>query len=141
MTKKELREQLLAQITPEEWEHLRAGDNCLRVSDFNRRTVMRLEEEVQGDSDAPVDSDSAAELANALQAYLGQYMAESPEAHKWIILACLFSAFIAGEPLHPVEVVHAVQRVENGETYWYCTAREDIPGSLCRWCVCRKAEN
>ena len=141
MTKEELREQMLAQISDEEWNKLRAGDKSLRVSVYNRNTLLRLAEEPLTDPEGIVDQASAEELETSLRAYLDQYMAEAPEAHKWIILACLFSAFLSGEPMHPVEVVHAEKRIEDGETRWYCRAREDVPGCLCRWCVCRKQED
>ena len=84
---------------------------------------------------ATVDLASAAELEQTLADYLAKYMADRPAWHKWIILACLFSAFAVGEPMHPQETAHWTEK----DGSYYCAAREDQPGSVCLWCVCKPA--
>lgn len=84
------------------------------------------------EEDQPLDLDSARALHDQLQTYLNLYMADQPQAHKWIILACLFSAFLVREPMHPQEMAKWVRR---GDAY-ACPAKEVIEDSLCRWCPC-----
>ena len=108
------------------------NDFSLVISIFNRETIHRIwytQEEFEGD----VDTERAESLGSALSAYLESYMADKPEGHKWIILCCLFLSMIAGEPMHPQPLTDW----EETDGVYFCGAREDSEGSLCRWCVCR----
>ncbi len=132
MTRNEYLQGLRGRISPAEEAALRDG-TLAEINTYNRKTMLRLLD-AAGD-DAPVDLASAAELEQTLADYLAKYMADRPAWHKWIILACLFSAFAVGEPMHPQETAHWTEQ----DGSYYCTAREDQPGSVCLWCVCKRA--
>ncbi len=122
---------LRAQISEEERDDLERNDLIL-ISGYNRSTVLRLLHE-DADADGTVDTERADALRRALEDYLKQYMAEYPQGHKWVILSCLYLALVAGEPMHPQRMTGWRRQ---GDTY-FCRAREDLPGSVCQWCVCR----
>ena len=152
MTRSEYLQGLRGRISAAEEAALRDG-TLAEINIYNRKTMLRLldaaeagalqetgyttctTEALSRSAGAPVDLASAAELEQTLADYLAKYMADRPAWHKWIILACLFSAFAVGEPMHPQETAHWTER--NGS--YYCTAREDQPGSVCLWCVCKPA--
>ena len=160
MTKSEYLQGLRGRISAAEEAALRAGI-LAEINIYNRKTMLRLLEAAgapdnsgsetaagapdnsgsataapgHGSAGAPVDLASAAELEQTLADYLAKYMADRPAWHKWIILACLFSAFAVGEPMHPQETAHWTEM----DGSYYCTAREDQPGSVCLWCVCKPA--
>ena len=108
------------------------GEAGLVISEGNRKTLLRmLHYELQ--DDRPLDLADAAGLISRLDRYLQTYMADQPEGHVWIIICCLFSAFIAGEPLHPQEATRWTY--SEGEGY-RCPAFEPGEDSLCNWCAC-----
>ena len=120
---------LRAQITPAERNALR--DNTVaHISRYNRDTLLRMLD-MEEPAPALVDTGRAKALHAALQDYLDRYMPEAPEAHKWIILVCLFLALVAREPMHPKAIVGWEQA---GGDY-FCPAREE--GGICQFCVCR----
>ena len=160
MTRTEFLQGLRGRISPAEEAALRDG-TLAEINSYNRKTMQRLldaaaEGTLQeagyaaeaddatasaGTSGAAdrgsvaVDLASAAELEQTLAEYLSKYMPDRPAWHKWIILACLFSAFAVGEPMHPQETAHWTEK----DGSYYCAAREDQPGSVCLWCVCKPA--
>ena len=123
--------ELRGRISEEERENLE-NDTIHYISKFNRATLLRMLREPENRS-GTVDTDRASALETALKLYLDQYMTDMPQGHKWVILSCLFLSMIAGEPLHPREMTGWVR--EGGA--YYCRAREEQPGSVCCWCVCR----
>lgn len=126
---------MTARISEEQKAALFAGGEDLVINEPNRKTMVRLLTRKAGSSpNLNVKTEEAKAMVTRLSAYLDEYMADQPEAHVWIIFACLFSAFIAGEPLHPQEMA----RWEKDEATGTCRCgfREDVPGSTCRWCVC-----
>lgn len=113
-------------ISPAEWDALR-DDAIPGISRYNRATLLRMLAE-----DPQLDDEAGAEvLRAALQDYLNRYMPDRPEAHKWVILPCLYLAFAAREPMHPREIV-GWQRVDG---VYRCPARDEA--GICRWCVCQ----
>lgn len=129
MTRNDLLNDLRGQISPAEREALR--DNTVQnISRYNRMTLLRILECEEQD-DGRVDAGRAEALHTALREYLNRYMPDTPEAHKWIILSCLFLAFVAMEPLHSQAIV-GWEKTEGG---YLCPSREE--GGVCRWCVCR----
>lgn len=125
---------LKSRVSEEERHGLEYG-GISHISDFNRETILRMLNDA-GDSTGAVDAECAEGLESALGSYLETYMADRPDWHKWIILSCLYLSQIVREPLHPQQV--AGWRREGGVCY--CNAREDVPGSICKWCVCRSAD-
>ena len=133
MTRSELLKMMKSRITDEERGLLAAGEGII-INKFNRHNVLRLlslNDHFEG-SDEYLGNSDVYTLKDSLQSYLEQYMAEQPEAHKWIIISCLFQTFIAKEPMHP-----------QTSTNWTdvgghikCPAYDPSEGSLCKWCVC-----
>jgi len=128
-------DRLKSRVSEEEREDLENND-VLFISWYNHETVLRMLHD-EGGGNGTVDTERADALEKALEAYLAQYMAEYPPGHKWVILSCLYLSQIAEEPMHPQRMTH--WRRENG--VYYCRAREEQPGSVCRWCVCRRTEH
>ena len=100
----------------------------------NRETLLSMRDHAPGEH--PVDEARAKQLEAALETYLNRYMAKRPEGHRWIVLSCLFLAFVARAPLHPGELLG--HRRVGGAVL--CPAREDSPDSLCRFCVCERED-
>ena len=132
---KELLEAMKSCITEEKRAALYAGGEGLYINEPNRKTMLRMLETDENEITGTVEAASAAAMVRMISDYLEQYMADHPEAHIWIILACVFSAFIAAEPLHPQETARWKKDEDTG-TY-RCRFREEGPESTCRWCVCR----
>ena len=129
MNANELLFSLKSRVAPAERSALK--DNTLpHISRYNRETLLRMLD-MEEACPKPVDAARAKALHAALGDYLNRYMPEAPEAHRWIILACLFLALVAGEPMHPRDIV-GWEQVEGG---YICPAREEA--GICQWCVCR----
>ncbi len=126
---------LKRRVSEEEREDLEDND-IIFISWYNRETVLRMLHD-DGSETGTVDTDQADALEKALEVYLAQYMAEYPAGHKWVILSCLYLSQIAEEPMHPQRMTG--WRWENGA--YFCRAREEQPGSVCRWCVCRRTDS
>ena len=124
-------EELRLQVAKQEREALESGTS-LHISKYNRATMLRVLQQ-DAPADGMVDTKQANALRDTLAFYLQTYMPDDPSAHKWIILSCLYLSMIAHEPMHP-QPLTGWQKREDG---YYCKAREDIKGSVCRWCVCR----
>ena len=134
----ELRNELCGKISERERELLTEGSPELSVSGFNRAKITEMFTYPAGEKS--VDLSRVRALHHALKMYLDEYMAEKPEAHRWIILSCLYLAFIREEPLHPQEAAGYVTRSDHGKKMYFCPLRESGPGSICSFCVCRKSE-
>jgi len=118
MNTNQLLSSLRARITPSERNALR--DNTVaHISRYNRDTLLRMLD-LWEPMPVPVDAMGAKALHAALQDYLNRYMRDDPEAHKWIILSCLFIAFAAMEPMHPQAIVGCKKL--DGD--YICPARE-----------------
>lgn len=134
MTAQDLLERLTGAVSDEDWRRLAEGDPSLVVGSWNRATLLRM----RGFQPKAFEIDVARAdaLEASLRSYLNRYMPDRPEGHRWIILSCLFLAFIAREPLHPREIVHHRAAFEDGAIVYRCPSREASPESLCRFCVC-----
>jgi len=129
MTRNDLLNDLRGQISPAERAAL-WNDTVQNISRYNRMTLLRILECEKPDY-GRVDAGRVESLHTALREYLNRYMPDAPEAHKWIILSCLFLAFVAMEPMHPQAIV-GWKKIEGG---YLCPLREE--GGICQWCVCR----
>lgn len=132
-----LLEQLKAAITAEEYENL-TNNTITHISQYNRRTTLEIIDRTDI-LEGEVHSDQVAALKNTLEAYLGTYMTDHPESWKWIILPCIYLCFVCQLPLHPQEAVHYTTIQKDNTTLYFCPMREDGEGSVCHFCVCRKA--
>ena len=129
MTRNDLLNNLRGQISPAERAAL-WNDTVQNISRYNRMTLLRILECEEPDY-GRMGAGRAEALHVALREYLNRYMPDTPEAHKWIILSCLFLAFVAMEPMHPQAIV-GWEKKEDG---YFCPSREE--GGICQWCVCR----
>ena len=129
MTRVDLLQDIRARISPAERAALR-DDTVQNISRYIRATLLRILECKASDY-GRVDAGRVEALHAALREYLNRYMQDTPEAHKWIILPCLFLAFVAMEPMHPQAIV-GWKKTEGG---YFCPSREE--GGICQWCVCR----
>ena len=120
---------LCSQITPVERSALR-NNNVAHISQHNRNTLLHMLE-MEEQNPVPVDTARAKALHAALRDYLNRYMPETPEAHKWIIIACLYLALVAGVPMHPKDIVGW----EKMNDKYICPSQEE--GGVYQWCVCR----
>lgn len=134
MKKSEFREKLAERISAREEEMLRSADPGLYVSDFNREVCLRILDETSAEGDA--DDEAASLLEGELRTFLSEYMADHPEAHKWIILSCLELTFVEGKPMHPKK--SAGWEFRDGEYYCPSMAEGTV---ICSFCACRKAED
>ena len=137
MTTSDLLACLNGDVSDQDWRRLEASDPGLVISRWNRQTLLRMRG-FQPDG-ADVDDRRVEAMERTLSRFLDRHMADQPEGHRWILLSCLFLAFIAREPLHPGEIVHHRPSMEGGRVVHRCPAREDAPDSLCRFCVCQSA--
>lgn len=134
MKKEDLRNLLLSHITECEWCGLERGDDTLRIGEFNRDVLLRMrkrETPVCGN----ITEASIVGLHTVLDAYLQEYMADCPQGHKWIILACIYLACVESIPMHPQNIVQWVQYADG----YYCPCHSG-EGSVCAYCVCKKLE-
>lgn len=128
--------QLCNAVTAREWKRLEQNDPGLAIGQFNRNTLLSMR-----DAKLPLFEIPEADiqgLSTSLQKYLDQYMAEQPEGHKWIILACLFLALLQKQPMHPQSTVNWIRRVDGGGVLYLCPCKESGGGSICEYCVCQE---
>ena len=141
MDTSEFIKQLKERISPREAALLRKGTDGLCISTFNRDVCLRLlDAEIStvggtGCAAAEFDPADAARLEADLTAYLNEYMADKPEGHKWIILACLYLTFAERLPMHPQSAAKWVEK--DGRYYCPSMAPESV---TCGYCMCEKME-
>ena len=134
MTEYELKEDLRAGITPDEASALKNGGEGLCISAFNREVCVRLmvDESIGGGT---VSAENVEALKEDLRNYLAEYMADRPEGHKWIIIACLYLTFIERLPMHPQKAAGWIEK--DGKFYCPSMAPESI---TCGYCMCEEME-
>lgn len=136
MTKKELAENIIGSIDKIQWQQLKDGGIEIPVSEHNRKVLLELEEsseEFTGD----VSRSDVEKLSASVYEFLKEVWAEEPEAHKFVVLACLALTFIKEIPMHAKEKVNYREEVgENGEREFFCSAKTD--SVICNFCVAKK---
>ena len=137
MEKRELAKQILSLLDGAEWERLENGTSDVPVSPFNREVLLRVrdrEYEYSGIADSRLADSIRAEVGT----YLEEHWPEAPEAHKYVVGACLALRLLEGKPMHPPDVVQYYTVVGDGKAEYYCPTRED--GPVCRLCLARDME-
>ncbi|MBQ8306730.1 MAG: DUF2115 family protein [Blautia sp.] len=137
MTKEALAEEILASFTEEEWKMLENGTIPVPVSNYNRKILLGLKNRNTA-FEGHVREEDVRSLLDALQVFLAQTWAEQPDAHKYVIGACLALTFIKEVPMHPQEIVRYTETVENGVKRYHCPAKGD--SVICRYCVTEAVE-
>lgn len=133
MTKRDLKEKLLNCITKEEWSQLEQKSKEVNINDFNRGVMLRLKENCDDSLDL-VPEKEIKQLADELKDYLNKYMQDQPEAHKWIIFACIYLTYLEQVPMHPQDKVNWVKK-EDGYFCPYYSGE-----GACLYCMCEKLE-
>ena len=134
MRRSEFLIQLQKRLSQSEWEALAKGRPLAPVSVFNQGVLLEMRD-VSG-ADGEISIERATGLYETLRVYLSEYMAEQPEGWKYIILASLYLVFIAGRPMHPVDLLKIdVIKTENG-TIYKCPQKSRTKGTACDYCVC-----
>ena len=124
-----LKQDLCSRITKSEWTKLEEADKSLYINEFNRSVMLRMKTAAPGEGSA--DPKDLKALEDDLAAYLNEYMADHPEGHKWIIIACLFLTFIERRPMHPQSAAGWTEK----DGRFYCPHK--VEDSLtCRYCAC-----
>ena len=104
MKKSDLLMRLQRGLSQSEWEALAQHNPLTPVSLFNQEVLLEMRStSVITEDDISVAR--AAGLYEALRTYLAEYMKEQPEGWKYIILASLYLAFLAGRPMHPIDIL------------------------------------
>ncbi|MBR0381076.1 MAG: DUF2115 family protein [Eubacterium sp.] len=136
MTNFELLKHLKEQIDKDEWETLADGGS-LPVSHANRAILLQMRD-FKPAACKSLSAGKVRRLEDLLSSYLNQYMEDRSDWHKWIIMVCLFRAFVAEEPLHPREAVnYRIERTPAGVLY-YCPVKETGEENICSFCPARK---
>ena len=138
MNKADLLTLLRDGVTEAEWAALAAGG--LRVSAFNRGVLLEMWR-LSGVPSGEIDAARVRGLREVLEDYLSRQLPDAPEAWRWIVIASLYLTFIAGRPMHPVELLHIAERTENGRAVYLCPSKSDDPRTTCFYCVCRGMGN
>lgn len=138
-TKSKLFRELQQSVTAAEWDALER-DTGLSVSKFNRSVLLGWKnEKIQDGLEIP--EDQVFGLHTVLREHLETYMGDNPGGWKWVILSCIYLAFIAERPMHPVEVLGIREVTEDGKTVYECPEKSSGKNTACRYCVCRRMSN
>ncbi len=133
MKKSRLQKDILSLFGEEEWEALESGRTEVPVSRFNRELLLDLREREEFTGQA--EDASVRALREAAADYLARQWAEEPEAHKYVIAACLACTFLYEKPMHPPEKAHYRSLVRDGRIRYFCPMREEGGDSVCRFCI------
>ena len=135
MKKRELADRILAMLSDEEWDGLESGCVRVPVNPYNREVLLRLREtadELTGETDA----ERADEIEEKVQSLLDGMWPEEPDAHKYVVAACLVLTLLEEKPMHPPASVKYHTEVREGKAYYYCPARVS-DGPVCALCLAR----
>ena len=141
---REFCKELVGRISQAEWDALECGDSSLVIGEHNRRALLEMRTLCmtsgttggQTSRKLSVDLDAADSLARHLQEYLDEYMSDTPEGHKWIVLASLYLAFVARKPLHPTGRTGVSVERRNGATIYHCPLKKAGDNPICDACIC-----
>ena len=123
---------LAACISKDAEAKLRDNQRELVISEDNRQTLLRMLDFPYTGKET-VRRDSLVSLIDTLQLFLEKHMADQPAGHLWIVLSCVYLSMVVREPMHPQRFTHWYL---DRDTY-YCPAKEETPGSVCLWCICK----
>ena len=138
MKRSELLMRLQKGLSQSEWAALEMGRPMAPVSVFNQAVLLEMRE--MTDADGEISMERVSGLYETLRAYLSKYMAEQPAGWKYIFLASLYLAFIAGRPMHPIDRLKIeVVETDDGLTY-LCPAKSSQENTACDYCVCRRRD-
>ena len=136
MTKLELLKKLKSEISENESVRLRSG-NELSISSYNRTAMLdMLDDKTQWVGQ--VEASRVEMLRKVTNDYLSIYLADKPEAWKWIFLSCTYNSFIREIPMPPQEFVKYQTIVIGDKILYVCPSKSLDPNTSCAFCVCGK---
>ena len=135
MKRTDFKKILSDRISAQERELLVSSSSDLYISDFNREVCRRIFEAPVNDDDQEIDERAAEELEHSLQDFLSEYMSDHPDAHKWIILACLELTFVEELPMHPQTSANWVYK--DGKYFCPSVKKDSV---ICRYCACKEMD-
>ncbi len=134
ITKADFLQQLQKAISLDEWKQMQAQQ--LNMNAFNRSVLLEMKDAVCQDEQEVLDEKEPADLAAIIEAYLGEYLKEQPDAWKWIILSCLYLTFFAKRPMHPLDAAGVQVKQAEGKIVYECPYKTEDPNTTCYYCVC-----
>ena len=138
-TKSRLFRELQKSVTEAEWDALERDHN-LAVSSFNRNVLLGWKNEKISD-DLEIPEEQVMGLHMVLREFLETHMGDNPGGWKWVILSCIYLAFIAERPLHSIEVLDIKELSVDGKTVYECPVKSNGKNTPCRYCVCWRMSN
>ena len=100
MTKTQLAENIIKSIEKNEWQQLQEGTLEVPVSEHNRTVLLELHQAGVDYTGEVCDKD-VHKLSDAVYQFLKETWCSEPEAHKFVVLACLVLTFLKEEPICP----------------------------------------
>ena len=137
MTKTQLAENIIKSIEKNEWQQLQEGTLPVPVSEHNRKVLLVLHQ-CGVDYTGEVCDKDVHKLSDAVYEFLKETWCSEPEAHKYVVLACLVLTFLKEEPMHPKDKVQYRVVGHDGIKEYFCPAKTD--GVICNYCVAKKLE-
>ncbi len=67
--------------------------------------------------------------------FLKETWPEEPEAHKFVVLACLVLTYLKEVPMHPKDRVQYKIVEHDGIKEYHCPAKTD--GVICNYCIAK----
>ena len=140
MKKTDLEERIISAIDGEEWEMLYNGTLNVPVSEFNRQVLLELMDEYNdfGDYSVEISERQVDELSEALKVFLEETWPEQPDAHKYVIYACLIRTFLDEKPMHPQEKTKYHTVIKDEKEQFFCPHKNS--STICGFCVARSCE-
>ena len=132
MTKQELANRIINAIDENEWAVLKASAADLHVNDHNKNVLLGIKENASTYSGEVEDKDVDL-LETEVYAFLKKVWSDQPQAHKYIVNACLALTFLLEEPMHPQTSVNFKIVEKDGKKEYYCPAKQD--SIICNFCV------
>ena len=75
---------------------------------------------------------------HAVYEFLKETWCSEPEAHKYVVLACLVLTYLKEVPMHPKDKVQYRTVGHDGIKEYFCPAKTD--GLICGFCVAKKLQ-
>ena len=133
MDRQDIADSILDSISPEEWDRLKTGETDVPVSEYNRKTLLKLKNTYL-DFEGEADDSEIETFKENLEAFLSDRWPEEKEAHRYVISSCLALKYLFRLPLHPQGQAGWYSTVRDGEDEYFCPLFEE--GTVCDSCAC-----
>ena len=124
MDRQDIADSILDSISPEEWDRLKTGETDVPVSEYNRKTLLKLKNTYL-DFEGEADDSEIETFKENLEAFLSDRWPEEKEAHRYVISSCLALKYLFRLPLHPQDQAGWYSEVSDGEAKYFCPLYEE----------------